>query len=200
MDNHNVLNDGAFAAILKGGFEIALPSMPEVTLQCRRMPFATTAHVLTTIITSTNYEVAQRRHALLNEIAGLLPEIARGQEGWVSILTSEQGITRLLGIVGPFVSAISTILPELLDRILHDVIIGANASVIQALSTEDGTAILATAFAKMDKALIGKQVSDIFFGLTETLKTVQAAPPQATPEMVKKPSEEEEPLEGAKAE
>ena len=90
-------------------------------------------------------------------------------------------------------------LPGMLGKILHDVVVGISHEQVSLLSAEDGSAIVLAAFEKMDKAVFSKQISTLFFGLTEVLGLAGEVP-EAPKEPMKqkkkktKPEDEEESL------
>jgi len=164
-------NSDAFEQLLHDTYEVQC-STAGISLLCRRVPFTTVTHVLAEVATSAQAEVAEARRAIVAELKALSPDMARGEAGWKSILSSPEGATRLLGILLPVLTGIVGTVPYLLERFLLDVIVGATTDVVKHLSVEDGAVVIEAAFTRMDRALIGGQVDRVFFGLSQMINSL----------------------------
>ena len=170
-------NSTAFETILGGSFAVQLPTM-EVEVQCRYLPFTTVMYLISEIATSAQSEIVSARDMLVRELSSVIPKAAESADGWRSVLRDPDSVSRIIGVVSPVLRGIITAVPELTERVLHDVIVEVDLKVVRALPATDGLAVIATVFERMDKALLWEQLDKVFFGLKEmATRAVEDATP-----------------------
>ena len=104
-------------------------------------------------------------------------------------------------IVGQFIAAISPALrglavscPDILEKILLDVIVDARSEQIRLLPMDDGIVVLEAAISRMDKALLIKHAKNAFFVLKGMVTTANL--PAETPSKTESPKPENESSNG----
>lgn len=162
MEQH--INTDAFTAITSSTLEVELPAA-KTKLKVRRMPGTTTLRLLAEIArcieTETSVYVTQLREA----IALAMKKAPDVEEGAPPATGSQRGWDMFLKVL-PALSGLLRNTPEMVKSVMLDVVPGITPEVLNAMALEDMLEILNSVFIAMDKAVLGRQVDTIFFGIT----------------------------------
>lgn len=157
-----VENKNAFLKLADATYVVDLP-ISEGRLKCRHVPFTTVMHILSELVTNTHAEVLNARKIIAEELLRV------GDVGGFAEALKEGGVGRFIGVFGPLLAGVVTAVPELVERLLLDVIVDITLPVVRMLPVEDGLTVINAAFDEMDKALLAKQATQLFFGLSKTV-------------------------------
>ena len=147
-------NQTAFDELLKFSVDVDLP-VSGVKLACRRVPFTTVTHIISTLATTSRIGLIQSRSALLETLGTL----GKGETSNVEVASN------VLAMAAPLLIDVIVTAPELCERVLADVIVGATQEVVRVLPPEDVLHILNEIFALLDVGLLAKELDRSFFGL-----------------------------------
>jgi len=168
-------NSDAFEALFGVTYEVALPASG-VALHCRRVPMITIMQLLSALVGGAQIEFANARAQVEEALSAFRAEAD----------TSTVRTARIIDLLLPLLGGVAATLPGAMERVLLDVIVGATRDVVNALPAEDGLEIVRQAFDRMDKALLARQLDQLFFAMGETfnaLATIRTArAPSASPE------------------
>ena len=171
MMDHSGVNAAAFDAILGASFGVHLNDA-NVDIMCRALPLSTLMDTLAQVVISTRAEVLAARA----EFVRALDELSRGDPEHVTAENTKQ----FLGVALPLLTGAAARVPELLNRILRDVILGAEPEkAVNALSLNDASCVLDAVLSRLDVPLVAEHLRRLFFGAT-TLVTAARAKPQAS--------------------
>ena len=177
-------NDDVFARILNSAFDVQLPEA-EVTLKCRRLPFTTFTWLLGRVATQAGGAITELREAFMklldttssdeelsDDDADKSVEAVKHEE------TEKKRQERDLAIQAglPVVTRLISSSPELLERVLLDVIVDAKVEHVRTLSTTDAMTVIADVLEKADIKIWAEKVRLVFSRATQL--TVLAASPK----------------------
>jgi len=153
-------NKDIFAELIQRTFTLELPS--GIKVEVRRLPFATAmrllaelAHVIhASALTST---AADNVSAFAKKVSA--PELSDADRGQV-----------VLDKLMPLILDLASAAPDITKSVLRDVLPDATDDVLTVLTLEDALCVIGGVFEHADKAVIAKQVKQIFFGVTGVLK------------------------------
>jgi hypothetical protein len=159
-------NSNVFAALAGNTYLVPLPSLGNneaLALACRPVPYACMTHVLVTAATELQDEISQALRVLIEEMTSQSTGASDAEVGGKILAQLMPSIARLLATSVP-----------LLHHVLRNVIVDADENTIHNLSTEDAMCVLSTAINKIDMAVLGKHIGELFFFSRGTVTTIAA--------------------------
>lgn len=135
-----------------------------IQVPCRRLPFATVTRVISQLSATVQMELRASSSVLADKIQAAAERSAR--------VEGEEKQTFGYEIIGQLIPHILRLVqesPDLMRSILKDVVIDSTDEFLDNVAAEIGLAVIIEAFKKMDKAVLAKQVDDLFFGVSEMM-------------------------------
>ncbi len=174
-------------ALLKPTFDVPSVTHEGVTFECRDLPSTTIMFTITVLASSFNEAIKLGR----KEFIETLVELSTTKQD-----TSTQDIMRVMSMAQPLILKAAMSTPELLERILTDVVMNATTKHIEAISAIDALEIFSKAFARVDADWLAGKLKDVFSHATGIWKKTipQKNGQQADAAQAKNEEEEEEPL------
>ncbi len=175
-------NDDVFARILNSVFDVQLPEA-EVTLKCRRLPFSTFTWLLGKVAIQAGGAIAELREAFTKLIDTSSSDDLNDNDAEKSVdevakdIAEKKRQERDLAIDAglPVITKLIASSPELLERVLLDVVVDATTEHIRILSTTDALTIFADVLDKADLVVWAEKVRAVFSSATQ-LAVLAASP------------------------
>ena len=177
--NNGSVNVAAFELLLNGAFDIKIQRGGTTSkLQCRDLPFTTVMHVINQLIVSSHAEIVNARRRLASELESMVGQEDDWQQALFTSLTSPGGFSRILSVVMPIIVGVANSAPDIVERILEDIVIGADSrpEVARSLSATEGMTIINEAMKRIDKDALRKQVEEVFFAVTSLFPAPKEEP------------------------
>lgn len=134
----------------------------ELSLKCRRMPFVTVMRLISYAARQFKTQLGEaQREALVSQFKELANVPVGDQDA------AKSAGLKVIGQLIPTVLRLAEDSPDLLRQCVIDIVDHADiAKVVDSLPFELCLGVLVESFNRTDKAVIAKQVSDLFLGIS----------------------------------
>jgi hypothetical protein len=166
---HEIIEDSPLDALFSQTYTLKLPDGVDVEL--RRLPFSTVSFALGVITRSAHTELMASRKAFSNAIAKMAVAV-KDAGGIDQFLAQSDGTSQMLTIFAPLLQTLATTVPLITAQILKDCIVGLKAEMVDRIPLESGLLIVSAVIQHTDRALIARQLNEVFLALAEVVENL----------------------------
>lgn len=159
--------------LLKSTFTVDSVVHDELVISCRDLPQTTLLFILSSVVRAMKSELDADKDSLTASVSKFM-----------ATDSTEDGAA-FVQLAVPIISRILIDSPELLNRFLLDVMVGAKAEHVQAIGVNDACVIIDTVIDRLDMQLIANTVKTVF-------STAAATREKAKPPEIEQQNSEEE--------
>lgn len=160
VDPLEVLFSQTYMQALSGDREIEL----------RRLPFATVSFALGVITRSAQVEIMAVRNSFASALQKATDAVS--DAGGTAAFMKGDGATQMITIFAPLLQTLATTVPMITDQILKDCVVGLNPAMVDMIPLEDGLTIISSVILHTDRALIARQLNDVFLAVAEVVENL----------------------------